>query len=650
VKRKTSGIPYPSVAAIPRHFLTTEGIMDDTDSEKSSALPSGDDVPSLRGGDERTRVRGMSRRDFARCSAGTAAFLYLRALTGCGSRTPSAQAARWPIAKDVYTTAQQQILPVPISSSAPPIRPCDLALYPEFGYTTWRIGPGLPHTLWDTIAPDHDSTATRAALLLSFFTISDVHVADKESPAQPLYIGWMQPYGPPGCSPAYSPVLLASTQVLDAAIQTINALHTRSPFDFGISLGDVCNNSQYNELRWYIDTIDGQVITPSSGDHLGADSVDYQKPFQAAGLDRSIPWYQVIGNHDQFWMGSSYEDAKTLAAHTSSAVLDMDDSPDPASGAVDKTGFYMGVIDGSDPLGAVILSGPEADFSTPPTVAPDPDRRSLATPTSTSENWTKEFFRTTTTPAGHGFHLVDPSMGSDFACYSFVPKSEIPIKVIVLDDTSKGPGQPNYAAGSLDQKRLDWLEGELQAGQDDNQLMIVAAHIPFHTYRQLVTDPAQVASSPPFMPLFIPAPVRGATSVVDDASLLAVLQKYPNLILWISGHRHMNTVTPQIHPTDPTLSFWEVETSSLRDFPQQFRTFAIYRNGDGTVSIVITNVDPAVAAVSPATTSRGNAIATARITGASTLDDATSHAINAELVVQLTPTMRAVIANLGTPA
>jgi len=64
--------------------------------------------------------------------------------------------------------------------------------------------------------------------------------------------------------------MLYTTHVLDAAVQTINALHKKDPFDFGISLGDTCNSTQYNELRWYIDVLDGKVITPSSGAHLGA--------------------------------------------------------------------------------------------------------------------------------------------------------------------------------------------------------------------------------------------------------------------------------------------------------------------------------------------------------------------------------------------
>jgi metallophosphoesterase (TIGR03768 family) len=595
--------------------------------------------------DDPNKNNNLTRREFVKCLAGTATYMSFAApiMPDHYFRPPSTQG--WPISRNVYTTELHQILPVPVSATDPQINPKDLELYTQYNYSSWTVGEGLPCTVWDTIAPDYNNSP-KDTHLLSFFTITDVHIADKESPAQPLYYEWSKSYGKTCNSSAYSPVVLATTHVLDAAVQTINAVHKKSPLDFGIALGDACNNTQYNELRWYIDVLDGKVITPSSGANIGADTIDYQKQYQAAGLDKSIPWYQVLGNHDQYWMGSCYENETIQAAHISDAVQTSDNSDSPCE-SITKTGFYSGVIDGSDPLGAVILSGPMEDYDTPPTVVADPDRRSLSTPTSSSQGWIKEFFRTTSTPRGHGFNLVDPTMGNDFACYSFVPKANIPIKIIVLDDTCKGPDQPNYAAGSLDQIRLEWLKKELQQGQEHDQLMIIAAHIPFNVYENLVADPAEAASTQPFMSLFIPAPYEGATSVVDDESLLAVLQKYPNLIMWIAGHRHMNTVTPQIHPTDPTLSFWEVETASLRDFPQQFRTFRIYRNSNNTISIVTTNVDPAVSVNSPAATSRGNAIATARITAAIPIDDSTSHAINAELVVQLTQKMQRVIARVG---
>ena len=564
-------------------------------------------------------------------------------LSGCSSSGSGDQVTKWPIADEVFTTAEQQINPIAVSADAPQINPRDVSLYEVFGYSAWQAGPGTNYSLDPSKMQPYDkrtdlapgyTNAPNAARLLTFFSISDIHIADKESPAQPIYVGWSSGFGS-GHSSSYSPVILSTPHVLDAAVQTINALHKKLPFDFGISLGDACNNTQYNELRWYIDVLDGKVITPSSGAHVGADTIDYQKPFKAAGLDKAIPWYQVIGNHDQFWMGSAYEFSKTMQAHVGSTILDMGTDPS-AVVALNETGFYMGVVDGSTPYGDIIKAGPEANFSTPPTVIADTNRRSLATSTSSSLNWMGEFFKTTSNPIGHGF--TQANLDNDVASYSFMPKPNIPIKVIVLDDTCKGNSQPNYAAGCLDTTRIEWLKGKLQEGQDNKKLMIIAAHIPVNPQTYLIDDGTR-------MRVF---------ATPSDSALVSILHNYPNLILWISGHRHLNTVSSQ--PYDPTIpghgpenSFWEVETASLRDFPQQFRTFDIRRNSDNTISIIITNVDPAVRAGSPAAKSRGYAIGAARVFGDSALSDTSSHAYNAELVKQLTPQMQAIIANYGVP-
>lgn len=572
---------------------------------------------------------GLSRRDFLKVSSGTLAAASLGSLDlACTSSQAAAQAA--PVA---FTTAQQQVLPVPLTPATPQINPADVQLYEQYGYSSWRLGPGLPSVPRTELAPAYQG-APVAAHLLSFFAITDVHLVDKESPALPLYVGWSAPYGPAsaGLGSAYSPTFLATPQVLDAAVRTVNALHAIAPFDFGICLGDATNNNQYNELRWFIDIMDGQPITPSSGAHLGAASVAFQKPFKAAGLDPEIPWYQVIGNHDQFWSGACFENAKTLEAHVAGTVLDMGAGASAAT-SIGQTGFYMGVVDGTDPYGRVILSGPEAAFATPPTVQADPDRRSLVTATSTTLNFMQEFFTTTSTPAGHGFSQA--TLDADFPSYSFVPKAGVPIKVIVLDDTVKGPGQPSYALGGLDAARLAWLESELQAGQDAGQLMIIAAHIPINPQKTLL-DATRV-------PLFRVPPYT-------EAALLPILHSYPNLVLWIAGHRHVNVVTPQPDPGgDPTRSFWEVETASLRDFPQQFRTFELAATADGNLSITAINVDPRVTPGSPADRSRGYAIGAARIFGATpaVIEQDSSQAYNAVLIKQLTPAMQAVLQNLA---
>ncbi len=556
-----------------------------------------------------------------------------RARTVCFVVAALMVVAGYSIASDVSTTLQRTVVPGPTPSVA--INLYEISKYKQYGYGNWTFGGPLKAVTRTDIMPAlYDGTAvTKKTKLLNFFAITDIHITDKESPNQLIYLQRLYPKLSVSGS-LYSGVMLYSTHVLDAAVQTINALHKKDPFDFGISLGDACNSTQYNETRWYIDVLDGKVITPSSGAHLGAGTIDYQKPYKAAGLDKSIPWYQALGNHDHFWMGSFPVDdgpRKDLRqSYISDTVIAMGDAlANPAN--ITKSDYYMGVLDGSTPYGDIKYAGPVADFKSPPKVVADPDRRSLK-----RDEWMKEFFTTSSKPAGHGFNLADANKG--FACYSFVPKSAIPIKVIVLDDTQReDDGSADiHGHGFLDQARWGWLKKELADGDAAGQLMIIAAHIP------IGVDPDNSAVG------WWPDP-KNAVTLPD---LVAELQSHPNLIMWISGHRHLNTVKAFISPDPvnaPEKGFWEVETSSLRDFPQQFRTFEIYLNSDYTISIVTTDVDPAVKDGTPAAISRSYAIAEDQIVEAKahdpnptndpTIKPMPTGSYNAELVKQLSPAM-----------
>ena len=159
----------------------------------------------------------------------------------------------------------------------------------------------------------------------------------------------------------------------------------------------------------------------------------------------------------------------------------MDNLGNPAP-PVPPARYYQGVIDGASPTGAITGAGPVGHFDAPPKVAADPGRRSLL-----KTEWIQEFFDTTSNPVGHGFALVDPGQPEGFACYSFLPNPDVPLKVIVLDDTqSETDGSKDiHGHGYLDANRWAWLQRELDAGQAANQLMIIAAHIPIG-----VTGPA----------------------------------------------------------------------------------------------------------------------------------------------------------------
>ena len=542
-------------------------------------------------------------------------------------------------------TRQQTIMPFNILPGTPGVDPSNVSQYVSSGYGQWSWGVGTNEGR-KFLSPSESTGATNQAQLLSFFSMSDIHITDKESPAQVPYMGWSASFGDGGpgginlCS--YSPVILDTTYHLDAAVRTINALHQQTPFDFGMVLGDNCNASQFNELRWFIDVMDGKYITPSSGDHLGATNIDYQMPFQAAGLDPSIPWFEAIGNHDQYWMGIGYPTLKIQQALIGSNILDISTNGPAVPGGSEGNGMYVGTVDGTTPFGTVINWGLTDQFATPPTVAADTNRHTLTTDNSSPTDYVGEFFTTTTYPQGHGFDRTNT--GSLAACYTFEPLSNMPIKMIVLDDTCKSnllnQIPPFYGGGWVDEARYAWLTNELQEGQDAEQLMIIATHIPISPQADLINTN--------IVPAFYCPPPETVSAV--ETNLIATLHRYPNLMLVMAGHRHVNVVTPQpsADPSHPEYGFWEVETASLRDFPRQFRTWDILRNSDNSISIVTTDVDPVVETNSPAWKAIGYGIGAARIFAVTELSNTCSHTYNAELVKKLTPAMQAKISGYGT--
>lgn len=536
------------------------------------------------------------------------------------------------------TTRQRTLLPVAIPLGTPGLAPSNVSQYVTSGYASWNWGPGANEGR-KFLAPLSDTGATNQARLLSFFSISDVHITDKESPGQVPYAGWKAAFlegGPGGLNEsAFSPVMFDTTHHLDSAVRTINALHRLTPFDFGMVLGDVCNSAQYNELRWFIDVMDGKYITPSSGANAGAATIDYQKPYQAAGLDRSIPWYEVIGNHDQFWMGIGYPTDKVKQAMVGSNILSVSTNSPLYPNASEGNGMYVGVVDGSTPYGDVVKWGLTNLFDAPPTVAPDPNRHILTTDVTSPTAFVSEFFNSTSLPLGHGFNQTNT--GNLAACYAFTPMTNIPVKMIVLDDTCKSNKLAQYptfyGGGWIDAERYNWLTNELQKGQDADQLMIIAAHVPVCPQTNLYDTNLSL----------------DFYSGQIETNLLATLHSYPNLILLMAGHRHMSVVTaqPSPDPAQPEYGFWEVETPSLRDFPRQFRTWEILRNSDNTISILTTDVDPVVETNTPAWKSLAYTIGADHLFGRLPLTDASSHTYNAELVKPLTARMRAKMAGVG---
>ena len=212
----------------------------------------------------------------------------------------------------------------------------------------------------------------------------------------------------------------------------------------------------------------------------------------------------------------------------------------------------------------------------------------------------REFFYSSTFPGpiGHGFGFVETSRLNDAddrndGYYAF-DAGEGRFRMIVLNTIIDGvdPRLPTdllrnpaaLADGGLDSAQFAWLGQQLDAALANQQMVMVFSHHPDLTFAEYGTFAALV-------------PVD-----VTAVELNGRLASYPNVIAWVAGHTHRHRVRP-FKVTGATGSngvinapvackvpnactgFWQIESASLIDWPQEQRLIEVFDNGNGTGTI-----------------------------------------------------------------
>ncbi|MGO9902800.1 MAG: metallophosphoesterase family protein [Solirubrobacteraceae bacterium] len=405
-----------------------------------------------------------------------------------------------------------------------------------------QIGPG--EGLVDRL--DLGSRSASAGLLATFAHLTDAHVLDASSPARVTFLDRL---GAPFES-TFRPQEALTVQVLAGAVAAVRALRP----DAVIQGGDLIDNVQSNELTHALAVLGGGVVHPGSGPdgyhgvQLASDPDPfYYRPdvdaplhpgllrdavraFACRGLD--VPCLPVLGDHDALAAGELVPTPLTRSLAVGGRALwdlpvglklppDFRLQPGGSGGEASPDGPPDPVL--VSELLSRALAGPTVR------VPSDPARLEM----SFAEVIAR--LRAAASQVGTGA-LTRLDYAVDVGAH---------LRLLVLDLARREGGSGGLVAPSQPQ----WLAGQISAA--GQRWLIVVSHQPL------------------------------SDSLGGD-QILALLDGAPSVIATLAGHTHRNRITPR--PSSAG-GYWQIETASLIDYPQQARALRLLATADGGVAL-----------------------------------------------------------------
>ena len=473
--------------------------------------------------------------------------------------------------------------------------------------------------------------------LATFVQITDIHIIDATNPSRPTFLGVFIPEDPI-LADAFRPYEAFSAQIAECMVRKINNIkkgpHLKQKISLVVNTGDNGDSQCKNELQNYINILDGSKVVPNPstpGKYVGIqdnyESVSYKfyyhpdknpegvppdnykkdfgypnfqdildsaaKPFCATGLN--IPWYTCNGNHDSNKEGNfSLGFYQILTLFNQIATGDI---PDLGSKLVDfmtpvQAMLFAKALTLQDAKGVLEIINKSVLRE-----VPESEKRLQYT----SADFINAHFNTTLSPGpiGHGFG--ERNIKDNVLYYTF--KISDKITGIMLDMCNKSGNLEDFSLapnGSIGRIQISWLEEELRKRhstyynnqnqlvktENKDELIILFGHHTIETLNNNATSPTTFDNDP---------------QRILGPEFVKVIHRYDNVLCFINGHEHRNFIKPYPDLSGKTKGFWEINTASHIDFPQQSRIIEIAENNDDTISIFSTIIDH----MSPANVDRG---------------------------------------------
>ena len=490
----------------------------------------------------------------------------------------------------------------------------------EGAYRRLAYGPGEPRIVRDELAGTRAGAATGGGLagakpgsvpgrrlvpVVNLGHLTDIQLADVQSPGRFEFFERLR--GRPGAGsyvPAWRPQEALAAQAVAAMVAAVNGLpssaETGASVGLCISTGDNLDNAQLNELEWVLALLGGgRVCTQSGGPaYEGTQAPGWQPAaywcpepgpdpfkerfgfpaypgllrealelFESPGL--AMPWLSCFGNHDGLVLGTA------LPTPAYEKILSGGHKPADLPAGINP----LEMVEAFTSNPEVLLGGPARE------VVPGPGRTSVG-----RQQFVEAHLRAGGIPRGHGFDRRNVEDGTAYGVFDV--EAAVPLRVVVLDTAN----MDGYYEGSIGARQSRWLEEKLSevhshhfdrsgrrvtTGAAD-RLVLLASHHGLDAMVNQRQDPAGFEQDHPR---------------VTAGELEAMLHRFPNVVLWLNGHRHHNSIRARPGPagwrgpTEQPGGFWEVSTAAIADWPCQARLVEVVMNGENEVDILCTMLD-----------------------------------------------------------
>ncbi len=364
-------------------------------------------------------------------------------------------------------------------------------------------------------------------LLLRFVHLADTQLTDDESPSRMVSFDSMS-----ATAGAYRPQEAWGCHGLNAAVRTINKLHETTPIGLVVLGGDNADNAQANEAGWFRSILSGAPsVECDSGDDDDPEpgpGNDPKDAFFAPGLD--MPWRWVTGNHDILNQGNFRITDEVRAEYVGTdAPFGTRDWSRPGAPTVEGA-----VI--ADSRRAPLVGEALLDF-----IAEDGDGHGLRQPGATTD--------------GKAFYAID----IDGA----------PLRLVMLDTAAPTGGADGVLWAAEVEARVRPL---LEEAETQGRYVLLFSH---HAARAL-TDGSGFGGA-------------AQTGTLTPDAWRAFLGQFPHVVAHIGAHSH-DFRTSIARPSSGN-AFYETESASLTDWPQQLRLFEVWDEDNGTLHIAATPFD-----------------------------------------------------------